>query len=111
MTGALDRLSMDYRAAFLAFLHHHDEETLHRAYELGRVALADGVSLLDLVRTHHFAFGEVLDRYSAPSELADMINAAATFLVEALAPFEMARQAYLENAAKILPTSSATGLE
>jgi len=92
----LDRLTRNYTPAFLAFLNNPDEERMHRAYELGRTALADGVSLLDLIRTHHVAFGQVVTTLDADSQ-GDTIDAAASFLIEAIAPYEMARRGYLER--------------
>ena len=97
MTTPLDRLGQNYTPAFLAFRRHRDEQNRHKAYELGRDALADGISLLDLIRTHHTVVGQVLAD-SAPAELADIVDAAASFLVEALAPYEMARRGFLERA-------------
>ena len=83
--------------AFLAFLAHPDEPTLHAAYELGRAALADDVSLLDLVRTHHTVLAEVLLAGVDPPGLPAILDAAAGFLVESLAPFEMVRRSFLEH--------------
>ncbi len=99
MNAPLERLARNYTPAFLALLRHRDEEHRHKAYELGRDALADGISLLDLIRTHHIVFGRVLAAPSDPAELADLVDAAASFLVEALAPYEMARRGFLERAA------------
>jgi hypothetical protein len=92
----LDRLTRNYTPAFLAFLNNPDEQHLHRAYELGRTALADGITLLDLIRTHHTAFGRVVTTIDANTQ-AGTIDAAASFLIEALAPYEMARRGYLER--------------
>ncbi len=103
MTSPLDRLARNYMPAFLAFLRHRDEENRHKAYELGRDALADGISLLDLIRTHHTVFGQILAGWSTADELADTVDAAASFLVEALAPYEMARRGFLERTATSPP--------
>jgi hypothetical protein len=97
MSTSLGRLAQNYRPAFLAFLNKPDEERLHRAYELGRTALANGVTLLDLVRTHHAAFGEVVTTVDTAAQ-ARAVDDAASFLIEALAPYEMARRGYLERA-------------
>jgi hypothetical protein len=97
MSTPLGRLTQNYTPAFLAFLNNPDEPRLHRAYELGRTALADGVSLLDLIRTHHTAFGQVVTTIDTDTR-AGTVDAAATFLIEALAPYEMARRGYLEKA-------------
>ena len=97
MTTPLDRLARDYTPAFLAFLNHPDEATLLRAFELGRGALTDGVTLLDLVRIHHTVFGNVLHTTISGQDQQSLVAAAAAFLVEALAPFEMARRGFLDN--------------
>ena len=99
MSAPLDRLTRNYAPAFLAFVRHPDELNRHKAYELGRDALADGISLLDLIRTHHTVFGQLLAGSSTRTELTEMVDAAASFLMEALAPYEMARQGFLEQAA------------
>ncbi len=96
MTGtAVDRLSLDYRPAFLAYLAHPDEHHLSAAYDLGRRALAGDITLLDLVRIHHTVIGGVLHT-TEPGDIPAAVNAAAAFLVEALAPFEIARRGFLE---------------
>jgi len=97
VTTPLSRHSRNYTPAFLAFLAHPDEATLHAAYELGRAALADDVSLLDLIRTHHAVLADVLLAGIDPQDLPTVLNAAAGFLVEAMAPFEMARRSFLER--------------
>jgi len=80
----VDGLTRNYTPAFLAFLGNPDEQRLHRAYELGRTALADGITLLDLIRTRHTAFGRVVTTIDANTQ-AGTIDAAASFLIEALA--------------------------
>jgi len=97
MSAPLGRLTRNYTPAFLAFLNNPDERGLHRAYELGRIALADGVTLLDLIRTHHAAFGQVVTNIN-PGTQACAVDAAASLLIEAFAPYEMARRDYLERA-------------
>jgi len=106
MSNPLSRLTQNYTPAFLAFLNNPDEQRLHRAYELGRTALADGVSLLDLIRTHHQAFGQVVTTLDAGTH-AETVDAAASFLIEALAPYEMAHRGYLERAHDDRPPSPA----
>ena len=90
MSTPRDRLTRNYTPTFLTFLGHPDEEALHSAYELGRAALADNITLLDLVRTHHQVFGQILSTTPNPDDLPAIINAAADFLVEAFVPYEIA---------------------
>jgi hypothetical protein len=91
------RLSKDYRPAFLRYLNHPGEQSLHAAYELGRAAFADRVSLLDVIRIHHTVVGQVLQGTTDPQDVQEIVNAAAGFLVEALAPYEMARQGFFDR--------------
>ena len=88
-----DAASRDYRAAFLRYLPRRDEAALHSAYELGRRAVAEGVSLLELIRIHHEVLLDVLQD-SRPEELAVVATAASEFLVEALAVHEMAQRRF-----------------
>jgi len=88
------RLRQNYAAAFARFLFHRDEAALSAAYELGRRSLESGVSLLDIVQIHHSVVVEALSGIEGPQELAE---AAATFLVEVLASFDMAQRALRER--------------
>lgn len=97
MSNALRRLHQNYTPAFLGHLARRDEATLHAAYELGRAALADDVSLLDLVRIHSAVLRTVLVSEPDPQDIPAILDASAAFLVESLAPFEMARRSFLEQ--------------
>ena len=48
----IERLQRNYRTAFLRYLPSRDEAALHLGYEIGRAAMAGGLSLLDLGRMH-----------------------------------------------------------
>ena len=85
-----NRLRQNYAAAFARFLFHRDEGALAAAYELGRRSLTSEVSILDIVQIHHAVVIESLPGLEGPQELAE---AAATFLVEVLASFDMAQRA------------------
>ena len=98
MTDPLARLRRNYRARFMGYLSRRDESALWSAYELGREGLTSGVSLLDVVQVHHDALVGVL-RGASGNDLPDVADAATTFLVEVLAPFEMTRRGFLESSA------------
>jgi hypothetical protein len=87
VTAALLR---DYRAAFLRWLGQREETALTGGYELGRAALADGRSLLDVVVVHHQVLAEVLTTTPA-DEVEDVARAASAFLLEVLSSYDMAR--------------------
>ncbi|MGH3365649.1 MAG: phosphatase RsbU N-terminal domain-containing protein [Nocardioidaceae bacterium] len=92
MTDKLARLRRDYTPAFLAHLTVATEMSLQSAYGLGRTAMAEEISMLDLVHVHHSVFLEVALTVKDVDELPPILDAAAAFLVEALAPFAMAHQ-------------------
>ena len=64
----LGALTRDYRTAFLRYLPRHDETALAAAYDLGRRAVATGVSLLDILSIHHTVLAEIL--HDSPDEMA-----------------------------------------
>ena len=91
--SALDRLTQDYRAAFLRYLPRHDEVALARGYEIGRSAVAQGVSVLDLAQVHHTVLLEVLDT-SRPQDIAGVATSASEFFLEVLATVDMTQRAF-----------------
>jgi len=95
-TTAVDDLQQNYLTAFLGYLPRHDEAALHRAYALGRTAVTAGVSLLQLARIHHEVFLRVLPDTPA-EELPDVVAAASQFLLEVLAPHDMAQRVFLDR--------------
>jgi hypothetical protein len=92
--NALERLRRNYRAAFLRYLPNRDEAALDAGYQIGRSAVVDGLTILDLVQVHHDVLREVL-RTGGPEELDGLTATAADFLVEVLATYEMTRRGYL----------------
>jgi hypothetical protein len=92
----IDRLSRDYRTAFLGYVSRREERPLTTGYDIGRAALESGVSILELARIHHEAFLEVL-RDTPRDDLADLTAAASEFLIEALGSFDMTQRGLLER--------------
>lgn len=87
----LERVRRNYRAAFLGYLTNRDETALHAAYQIGRSAVADGLSLLDLAQVHHEILIEVV-RAEAEAAPDPLIGAASDFLVEVLATYQMTQR-------------------
>jgi len=83
-----DDVHRDYRTAFLRYLPRREEAALHSGYLLGRSALEDGLSMLEIARMHHAVLLDVLDD-SRHEDLRDIASAAAEFLVEVLATYDM----------------------
>jgi hypothetical protein len=84
-----------YRAALLGYLLSSGEKQRARAYDLGRAAITDGFSLLDILRTHYRAVNTVLEATPDPRRSMARLKAAEDFLLEALSPFEMAYRGYV----------------
>jgi hypothetical protein len=86
--GDLEDVTLDYRVAFQRYLPQRSEAALTDGYDLGRRAIVQGVSLLELVQVHHLVLAEVL--HDSPRDEVGRITAAASdFLLEVLATFDM----------------------
>jgi phosphoserine phosphatase RsbU-like protein len=90
---ALQDLRRNYRAAFLRYLPSRDEAALHVGYQLGRAAVADGLSILDLAQVHHEVFLEVLTD-TRTDDLNRVATAASDFFLQVLATYDMAQRAF-----------------
>jgi Phosphoserine phosphatase RsbU, N-terminal domain len=91
---AAERLLRNYRTAFLRYLPSRDEAALDAGYQIGRSAVTEGLTILDLAQVHHEVLREVL-RSTTQDELDGVVATAADFLVEVLATYEMTRRGYL----------------
>ena len=92
----LSDLALDYRAAFLRYLPRREEAALTRGYEIGRGAVASGISILDLARIHHDVLLTVLAD-TRPEEVGDVAAAASEFLLEVLAVYDMTQRSFREG--------------
>jgi ANTAR domain/Phosphoserine phosphatase RsbU, N-terminal domain len=93
---ASERFRRDYAPGFLQYLSERGEPGRRAAYELGRRAITQQLSMLDLTRIHHSMLLEVLRTHPSPHELEHIAQAASEFLVEALAVFEMTQRGFAE---------------
>ncbi|GAA2724458.1 phosphatase RsbU N-terminal domain-containing protein [Cellulomonas aerilata] len=89
----LDDLARSYRVGFLRYLARHEESALASGYELGRSAVVEGLSLLELARVHHEVLLEALQRTPA-EDLAAVATGASEFLLEVLATYDMAQRGF-----------------
>ena len=96
MRTGLEDLKRDYRVAFLQYLPRREEAALARGYELGRSAVTEGRSILELARIHHEVLLEAL-RETPAEELSHVATAASGFFLEVLATFDMAQRALLDG--------------
>ena len=93
---AHERFRRDYAPVFLQYLSERGERGRRAAYELGRRAISERLSVLDLARIHHGTLLDVLKTHRSPQELEHIAQAASEFLVEALAVFEMTQRGFIE---------------
>lgn len=83
-------LTGEYREALRDYLSGGGEAPLHKAYELGRQALASGTGLLALVDMHQTAAIEFARTCSLdPTALDNTLRGSGRFLLESLSPFQM----------------------
>jgi signal transduction histidine kinase len=91
----------DYRAALGEYAMGGGEAALGRAYELGRKAMTEGESLVEVVSVHHQALEGIVREVKEGKRRRDLLRAGADFLAESLAPYEMAHRGF-QDAVKAL---------
>jgi two-component system, NarL family, sensor histidine kinase UhpB len=96
MKVPLQDLESRYAAALQNYLALPAEAALHRAYELGRAALENGVGVLEMAALHHKALATLLSNKLRHEQSIPLVQAAENFFVESLAPFEMTHRAVQE---------------
>ena len=77
------------------------ESGLGMAYELGRRALTEQRSLVDLASLHHRAVLDLLQDAESEKRRAELLQSCAEFLAESLSPYEMAHRGF-QDAVKAL---------
>jgi hypothetical protein len=82
-----------YAEAFGAYLARRGEEELGAAYALGREAVAQHLSVLDVAEAHHAAVQAAL---ANGGDVAETLRAGADFLRESLSLFESVHRGYHE---------------
>jgi signal transduction histidine kinase len=92
----LRSLRTTYAAALEAFLAGAGEESLARAYDLGRRALGGGLGVLGLIAVHEEAVAALVRGRRISAAGARLLSASGTFLAESLSPFEMTHRGYEE---------------
>ena len=96
MNPALEELSNQYPSALREYCNGGGEAALLRAYQLGRGAVAAGVSALEVGTVHQEALVSALVETLALAESAPIARRATEFFAECLAPFELTRRGFQE---------------
>jgi signal transduction histidine kinase len=73
------------------------EAALGNAYELGRRAITEKKSLLEMAALHHQALQELLAEEGNGKRREDLLRTGAEFLAECLSPYELAHQAFHDS--------------
>jgi hypothetical protein len=92
----LERFRLDYAPLLLRYLSRRDEAGLKLAYDLGRDAMRESVSLLDVIRVHHELFLDVLATVRDVAEAQSIARSASTLLLDLIASFELSQRAFME---------------
>src|SRR5258708_5491249 len=90
-----------YRSALSEYAARSGEAGLGRAYELGREAMTEGKSLVELVAIHHQALQGIARETGKGKGDGGLLRASADFLTESLSPYEMAHRGF-QDAVKAL---------
>lgn len=83
-----------YRSALCHHTVHGGEAGLRKAYELGRKAIHDGRSLIEIASLHHQALSVLVKEAKDAERRAGFLRASADFLAESLSPYEMAHRGF-----------------
>jgi signal transduction histidine kinase len=82
----------EYRSALSAYAQRGGEVALGRAYELGRRAMAEKKSLIEIASLHHQTIHGMLVNAQGGAHLEESLASASEFLAETLSPYEMAHR-------------------
>ena len=96
MTAVPPRFISAYGSAFRGYLGGGSEASLHAAYELGREAMAGGLSVLNLAVAHQDALLVTLEEATDLGAAERIARAAGDFFLESLAAFEMIQRGFRE---------------
>src|SRR5579859_3107205 len=101
MNDSSHKLARRYAATLQKYLADEQEAVLAHAYELGRLAIAEGLGVLDMARSHQEALGKLLQSPSGTRSDGRVLKAAETFLLESLSPFEATHRGFSEMNVKL----------
>ena len=91
----------EFEAAYAAALRDYamggGEKVLGLAYELGRRAIAERKSLLELVSIHHQVLRELFQSSPDRRSQTHLVNASCDFLSECVSPYEMAQRGFQDG--------------
>lgn len=90
----LSSLEVLYTSLLHEYAKDGSEATLGQAYELGRRALTERKSLLEIAAIHHQALQELIQKEIDEKRQTILLRVGSDFLVECLSPYEMAHRGF-----------------
>jgi signal transduction histidine kinase len=96
-----DSFEDEYRSCLQEYSASRGEAALGRAYELGRRALTEQKSLVEMASLHHQAVLGLLRDVENEKQRSELVRASGEFLAECLSPYEMAHRGF-QDAVKAL---------
>jgi signal transduction histidine kinase len=84
----------DYRSSLCEYAAGGGEPALGRAYELGRRALTEQKSLVEIASLHHQAVLVLVCDAESRKRREELLRSSAEFLAECLSPYEMAHRGF-----------------
>jgi two-component system, NarL family, sensor histidine kinase UhpB len=96
-----DSFEDEYRSCLQEYSASRSEAALGRAYELGRRALTEQKSLVEMASLHHQAVLGLLRDVENEKQRSELVRASGEFLAECLSPYEMAHRGF-QDAVKAL---------
>ena len=103
--GPKSKEHLEFEAVYASALRDYamggGETVLGRAYELGRRAISERKSLLELVSIHHQILRELFQSSPDLRSQTHLVNASCDFLSECVSPYEMAQRGF-QDAVKAL---------
>src|SRR6266478_5166061 len=99
--GKLENFEEEYRSALHGYAAGGGELDLGRAYELGRRALEEQVSVVELASMHHQVLIDLIRTSENEQRKEELLRSSAEFLSECVSPYEMAHRGF-QDAVKAL---------
>jgi signal transduction histidine kinase len=92
--GKAENFAEEYRKCLRAYAAERGELALGRAYELGRRALEEQLSVVELALLHHHAAIELVRGAENEEQKEELLRVSAEFLSECVSPYEMAHRGF-----------------
>jgi signal transduction histidine kinase len=99
--GQMENFEEAYRSALCRYAEEGGELALGQAYELGRRALEEQVSVVELASLHHQVLIDLVRNSENEQHKEGLLRVSAEFLSECVSPYEMAHRGF-QDAVKAL---------